>query len=266
MSALHAHSQSELPKKALTLAFHGPPGTGKNYVAGMIRDSFYKNGIESKYYHFINGRSEFPLDSGKTRIYQDKLRNIIVKSLEDCPESMFVFDEVDDMAEGVLDVLVQFLDYGPTQIMTDSQNKVIETRKAIFIFLCNAGSSKIIDKLIELWLLGKTRDEASLADFEKPIAIGAFNGKGGFFKSDTIRSSLIDHYVPFLPLEKEHIMLCIKEEFDKYKIPAPKNEQIEQVISYLSFGPEPHNLFVTSGCKRIQQKVANIAYQRKSPH
>lgn len=288
MSALRAHSQSALPKKALTLAFHGSPGTGKNYVAGMIRDSFYKNGISSKYYHFFNGRSEFPLKS-KTHLYQvhktnrrniifqcvnffmrhkflfqDELRNTIVKSLEDCPKSMFVFDEIDDMAEGVLDVLVQFLDYGPTQVMVNSRNKVVETRYAIFIFLCNAGSSKIIDKLMELWLLGKSRDEASLADFEKPIAIGAFNGKGGFYKSDTIRSSLIDHYIPFLPLEQEHIILCIKEEFTKYGIPSPDNKQIEDVISYLTFGPEPHNLYVTSGCKRIQQKVANIAYRRKS--
>ncbi|KAK0092966.1 hypothetical protein PV326_000208, partial [Microctonus aethiopoides] len=263
ISALRAHSHSELPNKALTLAFHGSPGTGKNYVAGMIRDSFYKNGISSKYYHFFNGRSEFPLKS-KTHLYQDELRNTIVKSLEDCPKSMFVFDEIDDMADGVLDVLVQFLDYGPTQVMVNSQNKVVETRYAIFIFLCNAGSSKIVDKLMELWLLGKSRDEASLADFEKPIAIGAFNGKGGFYKSDTIRSSLIDHYIPFLPLEQEHIILCIKEEFTKYGIPSPDNEQIENVISYLTFGPEPHNLFVTSGCKRIQQKVANIAYRRKS--
>lgn len=37
---------------------------------------------------------------------------------------------------------------------------------------------------------------------------------GGFHHSDTIKSNLIDHYIPFLPLERSHIRKCIMEEFN----------------------------------------------------
>lgn len=43
------------------MSFHGPPGTGKTYVAQMIAKSIYKNGDLSKFYHFFNGRNDFPL-------------------------------------------------------------------------------------------------------------------------------------------------------------------------------------------------------------
>lgn len=35
---------------------------------------------------------------------------------------------------------------------------------------------------------------------------------GGLAKSQLIDSHIIDHYVPFLPLEKSHVMECIEAE------------------------------------------------------
>lgn len=36
--------------------------------------------------------------------------------------------------------------------------------------------------------------------------------------SDIIDHNLIDHYVPFLPLEKIHVELCIKAELDRHSV------------------------------------------------
>jgi hypothetical protein len=36
---------------------------------------------------------------------------------------------------------------------------------------------------------------------------------GGFHKSETIENFLIDHYIPFLPLEEGHVRQCIEAEF-----------------------------------------------------
>jgi hypothetical protein len=49
---------------------------------------------------------------------------------------------------------------------------------------------------------------------------------GGFHHSDTIKSNLIDHYVPFLPMERRHIKMCIIDEFKQRNVTSPKEEHI----------------------------------------
>lgn len=60
-NALRGHLRSHNSSKALVMSFHGTPGTGKNYVVQMIGKTFYKNGVQSNYFHFFNGRNDFPL-------------------------------------------------------------------------------------------------------------------------------------------------------------------------------------------------------------
>lgn len=61
INALRGHLTSANPPKALSMSFHGPPGTGKTYISQMIAKFFYKKGDQSKFYHFFNGRNDFPL-------------------------------------------------------------------------------------------------------------------------------------------------------------------------------------------------------------
>ncbi|XP_015113701.1 torsin-like protein [Diachasma alloeum] len=259
VSALGAHRAVNSPNKPLTMSFHGLAGTGKNYVAQMIAFAYFKKGQNSKYYHFFNGRTEFPLAS-RLEFYQEDLRDRIYEALIDCPDSLFVFDEVDMMTSGVLDALVPFLDYGNSLIYWQGRNRPIEKNRAVYIFLSNTGSQEIVNTLTQLWEQGKSRNETTLSDFERLILTGAFNEKGGFHKSDTIRTNVIDHFVPFLPLEEEHVISCVKAAFDNWnKNPTP--EMIQEAMAYVTYSP-PHNLYAKSGCKRIEQKVNSIVYQR----
>lgn len=59
--ALRGHLGPYGSSKALAMSFHGTPGTGKNYVVQMIASTFYKYGAQSQYFHFFNGRNDFPL-------------------------------------------------------------------------------------------------------------------------------------------------------------------------------------------------------------
>lgn len=61
INALYGHLTASNPPKALTMSFHGPPGTGKTYISQLIAKVLYKNGDQSKFYHFFNGRNDFPL-------------------------------------------------------------------------------------------------------------------------------------------------------------------------------------------------------------
>ncbi|XP_012537892.1 torsin-like protein [Monomorium pharaonis] len=261
INALQGHLQNNNSPKALVMSFHGTPGTGKNYVVQMIAKTFYKNGIQSNYFHFFNGRNDFPLQR-KIDEYKEDLYKIISNSLQECDRSMFVFDEVDKMPEGLLNVLVPFLDYNSYHKST-KHSESMHQNKAIFIFLSNTGSTQIVQYLTNLWERGRNREDTRLQDFEKLVAEGAFNEKGGFHHSDTIQTSVIDHYVPFLPLEEVHVRKCLVKAFTERGV-IPKEEMIEEALSHLTFGPEPHNLYSMAGCKRIDQKVAAIVYRKQS--
>ncbi|XP_057337618.1 torsin-1A-like [Microplitis mediator] len=257
VSALRAHVKSGHSPKALTMSFHGTPGTGKNFVTQNIVKNFYKEGAKSKYFYFFSGRLSFLLQN-MVAMYQDS----IINSLVECPQSIFVFDEVDMMSPGILNVLVPFMEYSTVQIFHRGKRVNVETNKAIFIFLSNTGIQEIVETLHHLWQSGKKREEMSLSDFEELVSNGAFNEKGSFYKSDTITTSLIDHYVPFLPLESEHVEKCIEAAF-RERGRSPSAQQIQDVMSHVTFIP-PLEIFAKSGCKRIEQKVASNIYRRSS--
>lgn len=55
------------------------------------------------------------------------------------------------------------------------------------------------------------------------VTIFFFFFKGGLQASDLIDHSLIDHFVPFLPLERSHVEQCIKAELEKYSVNYDKD-------------------------------------------
>ena len=84
------------------MSFHGTPGIGKNFVADMIAQAVFEKGTSSSFYHKIHGSMDFP---GKETVgfYKEKLTGLIKNSVQKCPYSIFLFDEVDKMPKGVLD-------------------------------------------------------------------------------------------------------------------------------------------------------------------
>lgn len=89
-------------------------------------------------------------------------------------------------------------------------------------------------------------------DFSSLINSGAFNEKGGLHKSSIIEKSLVDHFVPFLPMERDHVRSCILEA--AAGITLTKTE-IDTVLSHLSFWPKQSALYSATGCKRVSHLV-----------
>lgn len=71
------------------------------------------------------------------------------------------------------------------------------------------------DRLRTLQRDGMLRDETRVADFEDILKLIAYN-TGGLQSSSIIREDLIDHYIPFLPLEKKHVAMCVRREFRRH--------------------------------------------------
>lgn len=78
---------------------------------------------------------------------------------------------------------------------------------------------------------------------------------GGLRYSELIKNHLIDHYIPFLPLERSHIKLCIHDYFATKGVNNPTDEQISKVADMLQYFPKGVEIYSTSGCKRVAQKV-----------
>lgn len=250
VDALSAHFNPYFPPhKALTLSFHGMTGTGKNYVSKFIIQSMFSKGSASKYVHHFIGRMHFA-EVSKLEEYKLNLYSWLRGNVSDCPKQLFIFDEVDKMVPEVLDGLKPFIDYR-------DEVDGVSYSQVVFIFLSNTGADIINEHFHDLYITeGKSREDLSISDFETFIQAGAFNEKGGFHHCDPIKNNLIDHYIPFLPLEEKHVIMCIKDEFRYRKVENPTKEHIEEVMKFIEWGPDSSRKFSKTGCKRLGQKVA----------
>ncbi|XP_038638304.1 torsin-1A-like [Scyliorhinus canicula] len=234
------------PKKPLTMSLHGYSGTGKNFASQLLAQNLYKNGLTSQYYHVFTATLHFPhvqlIDQ-----YQNDLRKWIRGNVTLCPRSMFIFDEMDKMHPGLINAIKPFLDY------TNEVDKV-DYRKAIFIFLSNTGGDKINELTLSFLMSGKKRESIKLSELEEELSMTVFNNSNsGFWQTTLIQTNLIDHFIPFLPLEFEHVMSCVRAEL---KSRGVTNESIVATIaSSMVYYPKEEKLLSVKGCKTVASKV-----------
>nr|XP_053648331.1 torsin-1A-like [Cherax quadricarinatus] len=247
--ALKAHLLNKQPQKALVMSFHGWTGGGKNYVSKFIAESMYKLGMKSQYVHVFVSTVHFPHER-MADIYKLNLQDWIRSNVSKCERSLFIFDEIDKMPIGMINGIKPFIDYH------ESINGV-DFRKSVFIFLSNTGGPDITRAMLKMWREGKKRSDITMMDLEHLIQLGAFNEDGGLHKSELIQHCLVDHYVPFMPLERHHIELCARDEIRR-RGHTPTKELIEKVAGEMTYFPPENKLFSTTGCKRVAQKVGFI--------
>jgi len=246
LRSLKAHLRKQEPKKALVMSFHGWTGAGKNYVSKFIAESMFKKGLKSKYVHLFISTLHFP-NEGEADIYKLRIQDWIRGNVTQCENSLFIFDEIDKMPEGMIDGIKPFIDH-------HENVEGVNFRKAIFLFLSNTGGREITLKTYNFWENGKKREEIQYHDLEELVNMGAFNELGGLHKSSVIEKSLIDVYVPFLPLERSHVKRCIERDV------AARNDsltetQIQEIADELVYWPTDTRLYSTTGCKRVAPKV-----------
>ncbi|GIY83189.1 torsin-1A [Caerostris darwini] len=244
--SLKAHISKSQPSKALVMSFHGWTGSGKNYASKMIADFLYEKGAQSDFVHWYIGTRDFPHVSEITK-YQDRLQKEIPEYTKKCGQSLFIFDEMDKMAPGIIDAIKPYIDFY-------DEIDGVDYRKNIFIFLSNAGGSEITRVAFNFWLDGKDREDISMTDIEPLVNLGAFNEKGGLQYSQIVEKNLIDVYVPFLPLEKIHVRKCIIHEL-KLRGLNMNDELINKIASQIIYYPQQFEIFSISGCKKISHKV-----------
>ncbi|KAE8582966.1 hypothetical protein XENTR_v10020402 [Xenopus tropicalis] len=235
------------PKKPLTLSFHGWTGTGKNYISQLLARNIYGHGTESQFVHQFVATLHFPHASQIDK-YKDQLQAWIKGNVSNCERSIFIFDEVDKMHPGLIDAIKPFLDYY-------EQLEGISYRKCIFIFLSNAGGEIISKLALDFWKNGKKREDINLFEVEHQLSLAAFNNKdSGFWHSGLIDKNLIDFFVPFLPLEFQHVKMCVRAELRQrgYEV---DEEIVTKVAKEMTYFPKDENVFSVKGCKVVSTKL-----------
>ncbi|XP_046668069.1 torsin-like protein [Homalodisca vitripennis] len=246
--ALESHLVKSYRRKPLVLNFHGWPGGGKGYVADFIVKNWFKKGGKSKFVKTYFAKLHFPKES-ELHNYQKRLQNELEETVYKCPRAMFVFDEVEKYPPYVLDGIKPYLDY-------NNEVNGYDFRETIFIFISNTGDQLITNITYQKHLEGIPREKLILKDFEQPLKTASFNEIGGFLHSELIRHSLIDYMIPFLPLEREHVALCVRDEMTFQKgNPAIIQSTIREILDSFTFVKD---LYSISGCKGVSERVASI--------
>ena len=246
LKAVEGHLNNESPSKALVLSFNGWTGSGKTFVSKIVAEHIFKRGLESSFVHIIIVGHRYPSQSNVEH-HKRELRDLVTKSVSECPRSLFIFDEIHKMPIGLIDVLSPYLDH-----YRDVEK--IDYRKSIFIFLSSAGGHLINDAVLNHWKEGMKREDITIKQMEEVINLGEFNKKGGFWHSSLIENNLIDHFIPFMPLERSRIKMCAKADLEQKGHPV--TEQIlNNVADELIYFPADLKVFSNSGCKRVSGKV-----------
>ena len=97
----------------------------------------------------------------------------------------------------------------------------------------------------------------------KSLCISCFPGyhfcffipSGGLWHSTLIAKDLISAFIPFLPLERKHIKLCIWDDLIAKGYKKITTEILENVANEMRYLPKDTQIYSTSGCKRVSEKV-----------
>ncbi|KAL7377011.1 hypothetical protein ABVT39_019772 [Epinephelus coioides] len=247
LKAVSGFMNDDNPKKPLVLSLHGQTGVGKNFVSKLIAENIYKKGMESSFVYVFTSELHFPHQS-KLETYKSQLQQQIKENVTNCARFMFVFDEMDKMHPGLIDSIKPYLGY-------HSKLDGVSYRKAMFIFLSNAGGTSITQTALDFWKGGRNREEIELKDLETLLSVSVFNTNyGGLWHSSLIDKNLVDFFVPFLPLEYQQVIQCVMAEM-KARGLRPDLALADRVARDLEYFPKDEGVFSVRGCKTICRRL-----------
>jgi hypothetical protein len=254
VNALRGHFNLNGPKKALVLSFHGSTGVGKNFVVQFIANSLFARGVRSKFFKLFIASRDFP-HNDKIDEYRETIIKTIESTVKQCHTNLFVFDETDKIPIGLIDTIKAYIDFYP-------EVDGIMFRKSVFIFLSNSAAKDIAHLTLNFDKQVRDRNDFEIKLFQSEIQNSIYHNKEdnekGLWHASIIDSYLIDFYVPFLPLERDHVRNCIRAEFKNYNISNKANvnyvitdNEIEQIVDEHVYEPPGYKKYSTSGCKRV---------------
>ena len=245
--ALQNHFNKNNARKPLVLSFHGWTGTGKNYVSSIITEHIFKDKMHSSFLHKFIVPLHFPHKS-EVNTYNEHIKQWIRGNISHCRKGgLFIFDEMDKIHPGMMGTIKDaILDFRGKSPSAGYQNMV-------FIFLSNSGGQAINDHVLRHVFDGKLRESLTLSELENLFYKMTKDTPDMWF-ADLVKEDVIDHIVPFLPLERMHIKQCIRKDL-RNKGFNFKETIVTDVADQMEYFPPGHEFFSVSGCKKVSSRV-----------
>lgn len=232
------------------MMLHGPTGVGKNYIANILAETMFQNGKHSRYVNYITSSYHFKGEEN-LKAHQESLQQMIESNSTICDRQLYIFDEARRFPNKLLDSLSVFIDPG-----SPMQEKL---RKSIFLFLYE-GEEPVVEWALQMWQDKINRNDLTLKDAEMKLVPFVHNDRS-LRDSLLVEKGLIDHHIPFLPLERNHVRRCIKNGIlDIHENPGflsaeDLDELIDQIEDEIIFYPESDPTFSVYGCKKVLSKI-----------
>ncbi|KAM4861557.1 torsin-3A [Thomomys bottae] len=248
LRAIRSYLEMSQPDKALVLSFHGWSGTGKNFVARMLAENLYRDGLRSDCVKMFIATFHFP-HSKYVDLYKEQLQSQILRTQQSCHQNLFIFDEAEKLHPGLLEVL------GPHLERWAMKGPQAEPPKAIFLFLSNLGGNVINEGVLNLLQAGQSREEITMKHLEAHLQAEITEStESGFGHSCLIKENLVDFFVPFLPLEYRHVRLCARDAFMSQELQYTE-ATLDEIAKMMTYVPKEAQLFSSQGCKSISQRI-----------
>ncbi|KAI4578452.1 hypothetical protein MJG53_011307 [Ovis ammon polii x Ovis aries] len=251
LTAVRGYLEMPRPDKALALSFHGWSGTGKNFVARMLAENLYQDGLRSDCVKVFISTLHFPHPKN-VDLYEEELTDKIRKTQEHCRQTLFILDEAEKLHPGLLEALRPHLE------CQAPSNRRAESKRTIFLFLSNLGGNIINEVVLNLLKAGQSREEVRMEHLESRLqAEIVASTDSGFGHSRLVKENLIDLFIPFLPLEFRHVRLCARDAFLSQDL-LYTEEALDEIARMMVYVPKEEQLFSSQGCKSISQRISYV--------
>ena len=250
----------------VVLSFHGGSGVGKTHMVDIVAKHFQDHHNTASCSQTFISDLHIPLsDALSVPEYQQLIQNWMnnqISTHKSCEPLFLVFDELRADA--------------PTELATALSNVLLEikmrhkaSQSLVVIIMSDIGMHDINTYMTGLWDSGTPRANTTLDEVLLLIQNAALfldsqsQESGGETESWPYRSkrgpfttllSLIDSTIPFLPLERAHVKLCIMHDV-LTKGARILEEDLTWVADQLTYFPASSQVFSVSGCKKVSEKV-----------
>ena len=264
----------------IIMSFHGSTGVGKTHMADILSKHFVDDSSSTHRRHTCSFTFLTDLhlsvspDSPATSSYELTIRNWVEDQLrrhKSCGYLFLIFDELrvdtpPELAVALSNVLSEI----------KLRNKAGENGPIIVaIVMSDIGMHDINTHLSGVWDSGTPRENVTSEELVLLIKNAAlymdrYSSSQQQQESTTLQGereplsapgpfshllAITDTIVPFLPLERSHLKLCIIHDAISKDVVMLEEAEVTWVADQLSYFPTSTQVFSLSGCKKVSEKV-----------
>ena len=228
-------------QRTMVLSFHGWTGIGKTFVSTIIT-----NHIATPSLRTVFIPQQFP-HSDEDNVYQGRIYDWIMSNITSCAVNVFIIDEMDKATEGV--------SRGLASVLADIRELDLNNSRILVIMISNTGGGAINRDAFRHLERGYDREQL----LGSGLIQGIFTDYDAEWLQMLNNSGVIDHIVPFLPLERDHVKLCVEAYVKALGYYSLDSINMDKILDDFVYLPKDFPIFSKSGCRQVNTKVDLVA-------